>query len=85
MSFLGNQSRENELIQALAQNMAPSLEKSASIEDRETEPTNALASVVNTLVKCADRLDEVGHPAADKVDEVLAFIDQELSKEATNK
>lgn len=75
-SFLGSSARENELLQALSKGLGPKMQKSASVEG--AEPKTVLSSVMETLVKCADSLDDVGHPAAQKVDEVLTFIANDL-------
>lgn len=45
----------------------------------DVEPAgSAFASLVETLVKCAGKLDDAGHPAAEKADKILMFIQKEM-------
>lgn len=77
--FLGDKIRENELAHALAQNLEVSqLESTSNIVNETTEAKvdNTLASVIVTLVKCAEQLEALGHPSAGSVDNVLNFIER---------
>lgn len=56
----------------------------ASQSSERTEKS-ALAALVETLVKCADKLDSVDHPASAKVDKALGFISSAFLKGAAFK
>jgi len=80
-TFLGSNNRELELVHALADSfqLTDSINKTASVAESTVlpEPMSSLASVVETLVKCADALDGAGE-STDKVDNVLSFIEKEF-------
>ena len=78
VSFLSNQSREDEIIYALAQELQNTDQETIETPTVEVEVSNALASVVETLNKCAEKLEAVGHPSLEHVDNVLSFIDKEF-------
>lgn len=81
MSFFGDKSREDDLFYALAQELEPAAVESASVAASEVgaDTNAALASVIATLAKFAETLDDAGHPSAVKVDNVLNFIEQEFT------
>lgn len=79
MSFLGNKNREDELFYALAQELSPAetaTEANAVTPDAEVQ--NTLASVIDTLVKCADKLEGLGHPGVEHINDLLAFIEKDF-------
>lgn len=75
--FLASGEREDELFYALAQEL-DSLPADNTELKPEDELGNALASIVETLTKCAEKLEAVGHPSLEQVDNVLSFIDTEF-------
>jgi len=52
------------------------MEKKASLEEPKTP--SAFSNLVAEIVKCAEKLEEVGHPAADKANNLLADITSSL-------
>lgn len=53
--------------------------KASQESTEELETPKVFAYVVEELVKCADQLDELGHPLVERADEILDFVDSELS------
>lgn len=53
-------------------------DKTASLESEPVENTNALADLLNTVVKCAQKLEEAGHGSFEKADKILLFAKNEI-------
>lgn len=52
----------------------PAMEKSASLKEPEQPKNAAFSNLVAEIVKCAEKLEEVGHPSAKKANDVLVFF-----------
>lgn len=69
----------NEFGNEIFQEMNRNLSESGFVAEPEVKKShNVISSITESLVKCAEKLEELGHPSAEKADKILMFIQKEI-------